>query len=116
MPDPLPVAIIASDVLFSRLLVRLLAAAGYAPTLLTVEEAAQAGSLDAVAVLVVDLDGLAGVPMAAVPTVVLSSNPETVRWAGGRHQVAAKPVAVDEFLNAVEAMAHEDAGAVHPVD
>lgn len=104
MPDPVAVAVVASDVLFSRLLVRLLAAAGYAPLLLTAEEAMQAGALDGVAVLVLDLDSLAAAPSTAIPAVLLSSAPETVQWVGGRSVVAAKPMAVDEFLNAVDAL------------
>lgn len=104
MPDPVAVAVVASDVLFSRLLVRLLAAAGYAPLLLTAEEAAQTGALDGVGVLVLDLDSLTAPPIVAVPAVLLSSAPETVQWTGGRSVVVAKPMAVDEFLNAVAAL------------
>lgn len=110
MPDPFAVAVVAKDVLFSRLLVRLLAAAGYAPTLLAADDLARAGALDGVAVLVVDLDSLAEAPVAIVPMVLLSSTPETAQWTGGRGRVVAKPMAVDEFLNAVDALLRGEPG------
>jgi DNA-binding NtrC family response regulator len=96
------VALLEQDTLLRALLARLLKGAGYIPVVVSLSSTLSGQLPERVVAVVVDYDNVTESVLAtlpAIPTILLSSAPQTIHRALEQAEVIEKPFLADEFLD-----------------